>query len=300
MSNTIEYKESADFQYLESMKPMKHLDIFDPLSLCYCGVEQCKPRYRFGPYIRVNYVIHVVLKGKGVYSVGGEDFPIQAGQAFLLRPGEETSYRADEEDPWKYVWIGFNGYKAEAVTSDMGFSERDYVIELNNVRMIYTAIMQILNSRDFSNAGDLQRMSKFYEAVYLLITGNLKKSMDKKEEGDELQKKYVKAAREYIMTSYNKKIRIAEIANAIGLNRSYLTSIFKKEMKMSPQDFLITIRMEKAAQMLRTTNESIRSIALSTGYDDSLQFSKAFKNKFNMTPSVYRKQHPITGASGGD
>lgn len=295
MSNSIEYKESSAYQYLENVKPMKHLDIFDPLTLCYCGIEQCKPRYRFGPAIRDNFLIHLVISGKGTYMVSGKEFTVQAGQAFLIRPGEETVYQADEEDPWRYNWISFNGYKAEAVLSEMGFSDGEYVINLENPDQVHTAIMEILNCREYSNAGDLFRMSRFLDAVYFLITGNVKKEHIKKDESDELQKKYVKAARDYIMSSYNKKIRIAEIASEIGLNRSYLTSIFKKEMKMSPQDFLITIRMEKAAQMLRTTTESIRSIALSTGYDDSLQFSKAFKNKFQMTPSVYRKMHPKDG-----
>ena len=61
---------------------------------------------------------------------------------------------------------------------------------------------------------------------------------------------------------------------------------------MSPQEFLINYRLEKAAQMLQETRDPIGSIATAVGYSDPLAFSKAFRKKFNTTPSDYRADIP--------
>lgn len=291
--NTVDYIESAGVRSLQNLEVVKHLEILDPLTLSYCGVEQCRPKFRFGPYIRDRYLIHVILSGKGRYRVGDKEFELSAGQAFLIRPEEETTYRADDQEPWKYAWIGFAGYKAPDVVKEMGFADGEYVIDLEQTDSFLQAVYEIMEARELSYAGELRRKSRFYEALTCLMENNAKQKQEKKEKDcDELRKKYVRRATEYMMTNYNKKIRISEMASEIGLNRSYLTNIFKKEMNMSPQDFLITFRLEKAAQLLRETNDSVRTIALNTGYDDSLSFSKAFKQKYNITPSGYRSTQP--------
>lgn len=287
--NNVGYAETTTYQVLEGLEQSKHLEVMEPLTLCHCGIEQCKPRHRFGPHVREEYLIHVVLSGKGVYRVGKQAFELEAGQAFLIRPGEDTVYRADEADPWYYTWIGFSGYKAPDIVKEMGFGPERYVINLNNVDLIKEAISTIIASRTLSFANELRRKSQFYAVLTYLVEGNEHRDdhlQDK--ENEELRKVYVRRATDYMMSSYNKKIRISDIADEIGLNRSYLTNIFKKEMNMSPQDFLITFRLKKAAELLRETNESVRTIAFSTGYDDSLSFSKAFKQKYHMTPSAYR------------
>ena len=60
---------------------------------------------------------------------------------------------------------------------------------------------------------------------------------------------------------------------------------------MSPQEYLITIRMRRAADLLTRSNDPIRSISAECGYDDALAFSKVFKSRFGQNPSDYRLIH---------
>ena len=85
---------------------------FSDLYLCFCGYAQCRPRHSFGPAVRPNYIIHYILRGKGSYSVGGTRFELEAGQGFLIEPGVQTFYQADQEEPWTYLWVGFDGERA--------------------------------------------------------------------------------------------------------------------------------------------------------------------------------------------
>jgi hypothetical protein len=70
------------------------------VSLDFFGYEHCLPRHSYGPRVRLNYVIHVVIDGKGMLDYGGKRWMIRKGQMFILFPGEVTTYYADKDDPW--------------------------------------------------------------------------------------------------------------------------------------------------------------------------------------------------------
>ena len=81
------------------------------LEIYFCGREQCAAGHSFGPAVRPHYLIHFILSGKGRYHVNGDAYHLQAGDAFLIYPGETTVYEADEKNPWEYAWIGFGGIR---------------------------------------------------------------------------------------------------------------------------------------------------------------------------------------------
>ncbi len=94
----------------------------------------------------------------------------------------------------------------------------------------------------------------------------------------------------YIQTHFKEKIRIRDLAEHIGVSRSYLTQLIQKEVGMSPQEYLTSVRMGYAKQHLAKTDDLIRDVAAGCGYEDALAFSKAFKRKFGISPSEYRSQ----------
>ena len=286
-NKSVGYTESANFSCLEDLEQTYTMKTITPVTLAYCGRENCAPEWTFGPYAREHYVIHVVKAGCGTYSLRNREFRLTAGQMFLIYPGEVTLYKADAEDPWSYSWIGFSGYKADAIVEDMGFTKENPVITLDSTQPVCDSIDRILEASDLTPANELKRMAAFYDTLAVMIEMN---PHEKKRSLSDV--KYVNMAVEYIAANYSGKIRISEIADKVGINRSYLSNIFSREMHMSPQEFLINFRLEKAAQMLRETEESIGSIASSVGYTDPLTFSKAFRKKYNDTPSGYRASSP--------
>lgn len=89
------------------------------LALLEIGDQQCSPLYAFGPNIRNEYIFHYVVSGKGVVmlqpsgekgqNILSETIEVKAGEGFLLEPHTAHMYRADENDPWHYIWIVFTG-----------------------------------------------------------------------------------------------------------------------------------------------------------------------------------------------
>ena len=266
MENTlVHYTEALNYKCLEDLQRTSGIGGMNSLNLSYCGKENCAPGWFFGPYIRRNYLIHVVTSGRGNYRVQGKEFEVCGGSAFLIYPGVRTYYRADMKDPWSYMWVGFNGFAAEETVEKIGFTRENPVIPMGNADILSTCMA-------------------FFEFMAVMMEYN---------QADNAEKKYsdiiyVKMARDLILSMYNTKLKISDIADKIGINRSYLSNIFKREMKMSPQAFLIQVRLERAAQLLRGSDMSVGQIAASVGYNDALSFSKAFKQKYNISPTEYR------------
>ena len=86
----------------------------------------------------------------------------------------------------------------------------------------------------------------------------------------------------------NPDLKITDVANFVGLNRSYLTHLFKKSLKLSPQEFLLNYRINEATSLLKNTNLSVGTISKCIGYNDQLTFSKVFKKVKGISPKTYR------------
>ena len=96
---------------------------FIDLNLYQFGWEKCEPLHSFGPYIRNHYLFHYVISGKGVLKANEQEYAISAGSGFLICPKQITSYIADQQEPWEYAWIEFDGLNAPIAIQQAGLSE---------------------------------------------------------------------------------------------------------------------------------------------------------------------------------
>ena len=94
---------------------------------------------------------------------------------------------------------------------------------------------------------------------------------------------------EYIRNNYANGITVSDIAGYVALNRSYLFTLFRRVLGVSPQECLTQFRLTRAKEQLTLTDASVANIAMSCGYQDPQVFSKAFKQQFGITPVKYRK-----------
>ena len=98
---------------------------FMDLSLIQFGRSGCKNGYSFGPAARNHYLFHFVLSGKGTLYADNssgttETYIINSNEGFMLFPDQVTTYIADNDDPWEYIWIEFDGFKAKSAVEETG------------------------------------------------------------------------------------------------------------------------------------------------------------------------------------
>lgn len=273
----------ANFQFIDHLP-----HTFNDLFLTSCGVQSCSPGHFFGPGSHNDYVLHFVCSGKGTYVVNQTAYTLTKGDFFLIHPHTKIHYYADDRDPWSYIWIGFQGENAATCIEQAALDMQHLTGRYDDTALILSYIQEMLLAKENTFTNELKRQVALLHIFTALID---KRQQSMAQISDELRTRpsYVQMACDYILDHYAENIKISQIAKHIGIDRSYMTNLFKEILGISPSEYLINCRLERAAQYLKTTDMRISSIAAKVGYQDALTFSKRFKHHYHMTPSEYRK-----------
>lgn len=270
--------DTYKYEYYATDKLLNSLSVYNT------GYEKCHPGYQWGPGIRDHYLIHHVIRGKGSYVIEGRMYHLNAGDTFLLFPNVESSYRADEEEPWEYAWVGFAGTDAYSMIANTDFSKENPVLDQRQISdELFRKIQAVYNA----NGNTFRDAVAMTGALYSLM-GFLMHHSKGEGKSDNLQQHYVERARQYIAEQYSYPITVEDVAVYTGISRSYLFRLFRTMMKQSPKEYLLEYRIRQACQLLNHTELPVGSIAHSVGFEDNLYFSKVFKKYKNCTPSEYR------------
>lgn len=249
------------------------------------GYEKCRNGHTWGPAIRDHYLIHYVISGKGTLTCGGLTYPVERGDLFFIRPSAIVSYSADQEDPWEYCWVGFNGTEADRLVGLTEFAKGPPVIHYTNHDNLKRLMLNIYNSHG-NNPSNEMRMIGF---LYLLLS-ELVTSREISSEQYSNEHSYLEKAMRYIQRNFCEVISVDDIAEFAGISRSHLYRVFMKNTGMSPNEYLSSYRINKACGMLRSSDLKINEIASSVGIHDQLYFSRVFKKHKGVSPSGYLKQ----------
>ena len=278
------YRSVAGFRCLRNIQKQTN-DLF----LVHCGRQKCPPNYTYNHKVPNEYHLHFVLEGKGRLEIDGALYHIQKEEIFLIPKDIPMQYFADSEDPWEYIWVTFDGAFAETYLGYAGITANHPVMTSTIPTKAYIPLIEkILDTNELTFANEIKRVGYLFEILSLLIeVQNAGKR--EKNQYDYSSDTYVEYAISYINNNYH-HIKVHDIANYIGINRSYLTAIFKKKLGISPQEYLVTFRLKKAAEMLTNTTMPIQDIAEKIGYENPLTFSKMFKQSYGLSPKHYRSE----------
>lgn len=262
-------------------------DSYDDLNLYEVGCQKCMPSYSFGPIIRNNYVLHYIISGKGTLFLDEKEFPVYAHQAFITPPFLPVYYKADATEPWNYIWLHFNGQKAMDLLYRAGITREHpvFIARADTVdNELEKCVLDILHNND----NEYYCIGNLYKMFQILIDTSSRRLAPNEANG---QLNYIRNVINYIQKKYADPIHIQDIADYCGLDRSYLSKLFKNATNYSPQEYLIYVRMNKAKNLLRNEDLSIQNIAYSVGYSDPFAFSKIFKREVGISPSGYREKY---------
>lgn len=228
------------------------------------GHQVCPPGHGVQPHIRPYTLLHFVYSGTGILQTRNQEHSVRAGQVFMIRPGDVSSYFADAADPWHYGWIGFNGHLESHFWELPPVFSPDPVL-LEAVRTTLTDP----HVTEYRLAGVLLQL---YGAVISAPgSGN----------------RHVRLVENYIRLSYMQPIRVEQLAQQMNLDRRYLTRLFRQSTGLSIQDYLLQVRLTEADRYL-SRGFSVKEAAQLSGYSDVSNFSKLYKRKYGITPAQRR------------
>ena len=265
---------------------------FVDLSLFQCGREKCSPAHSFGPAARNHYLFHYVISGTGklfAYDKNGEtkEYSIKSMQGFMIFPDQITMYVADKDLPWEYVWVEFDGLRAKAVVETAGFSLDQPIYKARSKELREEMMKEMNYIAENSSSSPFHLIGHLY-----LFIDHLTRSTEgvKVHHSSKLRDFYIHEAIEFVEHNFQNDISVEDIADVCGLNRSYFGKIFKEALGKSPQEFLLSYRMVKAAELLKLTKLSVGDISSAVGYDNQLHFSRAFKGIYGISPKKWRTE----------
>ena len=137
----------------------------------------------------------------------------------------------------------------------------------------------------------IQHCHRIYQLVRLLSVGFTTQIQKALEQIESHAARPVRISQQYVEEHFADKIRLEDVAEAVGLNPVYFSSLFKKETGLNFSTYLSSVRMEKAKELLTKTNDTIAVIAEAVGYPEQKYFSQQFKKIVGVKPVIYRKLH---------
>jgi AraC-like DNA-binding protein len=233
---------------------------FSPL---FSGEEKCLPSHIFGPHVRDYCIIHFCLSGEGRLFDKYGKHEVKAGELFIIREGEITTYQADAKTPWHYVWIATLGKK---------------VAELNELPSVIGCNSELLERIKRAVDENESNPDLYTSFLFELLYHTAKR---------EFKDDKISEAKRYIKYNYMMKINVDSISKIFGFERSYLYRLFKTRYGMSVKEYITKIRMEKAKELLKS-GFTVKQTSELVGYSDEFSFSKAFKNYRGLSPLVYK------------
>jgi len=238
------------------------------------------------PFTELFYVVD----GKGEFNIQGQRFPVKANDFVIINPQVEHTELSSPDEPLEYIVLGINGLSFSNLTP---VSEGGHPFSFFNLRDEQKDILRYLNA--MVQEATSQQMS--YELVchnlleILLIKILRHQHFDLEVGKQSKATKDISFIKHYLETYYHESIQLEDLASMTHLSRFYISHSFKKEIGMSPMEYLIAIRIKESKILLRTTNYSISQVADIVGFTTPTYFSKQFRKSTGISPTDYREQY---------
>lgn len=227
------------------------------------------------------FILHYIENGKGSFM----NTPFGKTDGYLVVPNELESIVADDEQPYESYWIMFRGTPAREMLKQCKLTHNS-VFSFRYNRECIELIKEALFREDYVN--EYEEAYVMHSLFYKIMAFHMK-DLEIKEP---MSPSLVHEVAKFIEKVYYGNISISNLAKNFHISRNYLYTLFKQEYGVSPQEYLISYRIEKAKKLLKSNRDrlSIKEVSIAVGFDNPLYFSRLFRKKTGMAPSEYKKQ----------
>ena len=235
------------------------------------GEEHCAPGHSFGPAVRHYFLLHYIMDGEGTFYRENEAHRLQKGDIFVIHPEEITVYTADETNPWHYIWLAFQAPS----TPDF---LKPWVIRQPPVEKHFQRLAHLTDPE--------AHMGKIYALTHEILW-QLSQAADTREPMRK-NTEYAAYAKALLDASFMRPIQIQQIAEALHIDRRYLTALFQAAYGVTPKNYLLNLRLEQARDFI-DQGYGVAQSAEMAGFSDFSNFSKQYKHAYGTAPTTQTK-----------
>ena len=236
------------------------------------------------PFGRVDVHILYIVRGSCHVVLSGGETIVPAGRFILFRPGERQEYFFEADSGSFSYYIHFTGRDAEAVLRSLGLWDITVGIAPNS-RELEWLFSQMIREYSLSQAAH----ETVSGGLLLSILGLLARGVElSRSQIDEKKQMRVQRAIERMYADMDKKLSIEALARECNYSVGYFSHLFRAVTGVSAHAYMCRLRIERAKNMLDSTDLSVLEIALAVGCEDQNYFSRFFKEQTGLSPTAYR------------
>ncbi|MBQ8320821.1 MAG: helix-turn-helix transcriptional regulator [Clostridia bacterium] len=220
---------------------------------------------------RPRWAIILKYEGETEYFSDGKIYRSNIDNIAILPKGSSYNWRCTEEG--HYSVVEFDG--------ELTYDKILTVPIKNGEKLLDDMKKMELKSAYKSDFYEIETLKDVYSLLFSII-----QSAPRRYTPTEKQKK-IAPVLDYIAKNYDKKIKNEELARLTGYSTVYFRQLFTEVIGRSPIDYIQSVRIAKAKEMLKSDHTGITDIALSLGYQSIYDFSRAFKKHTGVPPTKY-------------
>jgi len=220
--------------------------------------------------------------GRAFLNVDGTPYTVEAGDLVLLPAGTPHRYAADPEDPWTIHWVHYSGPLAEDFHSYMGFGRSLHIRPVGRHPRLLVDFNGLLSVRQtgFRIRGLIHAANRLRQLL-AAVPMNL-------DEAGQARTLDLDTIHGFMREHLEERITLEQLAELAGLSPAHFATRYREQTGTAPIRHFLHLKVERACQMLDTTDLSFAEISRRLGYDDAYYFSRLFKKIMGQSPQDYR------------
>ena len=271
----------ADYFYYET-EP----DYSKELAIVCGGHEKCAPDYRID---RLSYPYHVIkytISGKGSFTIRQKTHQLKNGVLSGFAPHDAHCYASDPISPMEHIFVIFVGAEAPLLFERSALLVKGAFEVANTGETLY--LLRAIMKAGLEKAPYSQQICCSYLRAILLRQAA---KTDTSATGFSLATETYQRCKKYIDDNFSGISSPADAADACAVNIRYMARLFRLHGKITPHDYILRLKLNKAATLLLTCGLSINEVGYSLGFNDPYHFSRVFKRFHGLAPHHYRQLH---------
>ena len=234
------------------------------------------------------YQIIYIANGTGIFEAEHVGTVIaEPGTVFLLFPNVWHRYKPLYQTGWEEYWVGFSGHYAEYIMKQECFDADAPLIHIGFNTEFINIFIRLMDTLKFEGVA----FSQISSCLTIQLLGLVYASALLKEKSQNRKDILINNIRYKIHENWSSPVTMEELAAQHNVSYVWFRKAFKEVVGISPGQYLLNLKLEKACQMLNETELTVSEVAYLTGFVSEYHFSKIFKKKINLSPSKYREKN---------
>ena len=240
------------------------------------------------PHGRVlaGFQVLYITRGSGFFeSKATGRLRVEEGSVILLFPDVWHRYMPDAEVGWTEHWIAFDGSAPRMLQKQRIFSPEHPVMDVGVQETLLRLYGEVLDRIEMEKIG----FKEVAAALTMQILAHIHAIRRRRQFGGKEVADVVHRAKLYFVEHLHEPINLEGVAGILGVGYSWFRHRFRDYTGLSPAQYLIQLRINKAKELLSGTSFSMQEVTGASGFQSPYYFSRLFRQKVGVTPSQWRR-----------